>query len=269
MGWIVKVWVTFRLSELPLDSAIRRRSVIAYIIILWPINHLRTLTDWRCTYEGTTAILSTVNTEIKLPNLWDSSVGIVARLWAGRFGVRIQTGAGYFSLLQKSTLTLNPTQPPIQPCFFSEVRAEGRDVGHSPAVVELKNEWSCTPSPHTCFYSVDRNIYILAHKSTTNTWRYSPSWALASCASRLRKSLSWAFSLYPSISIARNTNIHWNYFWPEHEWANSKALLPYFIFYYVLSWIYSDKNCIILYHLPFLWTLISSWWNLIAGIGMF
>jgi hypothetical protein len=35
------------------------------------------------------------------------------------------------------------------------------------------------------------------------TWRYSPTWALASCAIRLHWSLSWAFLLHPSILISR------------------------------------------------------------------
>ena len=34
------------------------------------------------------------------------------------------------------------------------------------------------------------------------TWRYSPSWALASCAIRLHCSLSWAFLLHPTIPIS-------------------------------------------------------------------
>ena len=36
--------------------------------------------------------------------------------------------------------------------------------------------------------------------TTTTTWLYSPSWALASCAIRLHKSLSWAFLLHHHIS---------------------------------------------------------------------
>jgi hypothetical protein len=38
------------------------------------------------------------------------------------------------------------------------------------------------------------------------TWRYSPTWALASCAIRLHSSLSWAFLLHPSIPISRRSS---------------------------------------------------------------
>jgi hypothetical protein len=40
----------------------------------------------------------------------------------------------------------------------------------------------------------------------TTTWLYSPSWALASCAIRLHKFLSWAFPLHPSIPIAHKSS---------------------------------------------------------------
>jgi hypothetical protein len=36
------------------------------------------------------------------------------------------------------------------------------------------------------------------------TWRYSPTWALASCAIRLHWSLSWAFPLHPWTPISRH-----------------------------------------------------------------
>jgi hypothetical protein len=41
---------------------------------------------------------------------------------------------------------------------------------------------------------------------TTTTWRYSPTWALASCAIRLHWPLSWAYLLYPSIPISHRSS---------------------------------------------------------------
>lgn len=146
MGWIFKVWVTFRLSELTPS--------VSYCLHNNTVTHKSSSNTDRLEVYLRRHHSDTQYSQyrgIKLPNLWDSSVGIVTRLWAGRSGVRIPAGAGYFSLLQKSTLTPNPTQPPIQPCFFSEVKAEGRDVGHSRAPVELKNECSCTLSPPYMF----------------------------------------------------------------------------------------------------------------------
>ena len=43
-------------------------------------------------------------------------------------------------------------------------------------------------------------------RMTTTTWRYSPSWSLASCAIRLHKCPSWAFPLHPSTPIARTSS---------------------------------------------------------------
>jgi hypothetical protein len=62
---------------------------------------------------------------------------------------------------------------------------------------------------------VERNIHeiiLLPWKSnttptpTTTNLLYSPSSALASCAIRLHKSVSWVFLLHSSIPIARKSS---------------------------------------------------------------
>jgi hypothetical protein len=42
--------------------------------------------------------------------------------------------------------------------FFSGIKRPGPDVGHlPPSGVAVKNEWSCTAAPPTCYYGVGRN----------------------------------------------------------------------------------------------------------------
>jgi hypothetical protein len=55
------------------------------------------------------------------------------------------------------------------------------------------------------------------------TWRYSPTWALASCAIRLHWSLSWDFLLNPSIPISRRSSwtssSHLTLVYPFFSWC--------------------------------------------------
>ena len=82
---------------------------------------------------------------------WDSSVGIVTRLHAGRTGVRIQAESSDLSLLhissgaQGASNTMGTGVPP------RGVKRQGREADHSlPSNTVVKNEWSytsTTPEP--------------------------------------------------------------------------------------------------------------------------
>ena len=53
------------------------------------------------------------------------------------------------------------------------------------------------------FRNLDRQVVFIIIIIIIITWRYSPTWALASCAIRLHWSLFWAFLPHPSIPISR------------------------------------------------------------------
>jgi hypothetical protein len=62
--------------------------------------------------------------------------------------------------------------------------------------------------PRGHLYPVTLSKYhgITMRLNVTTTWLYSPSWALASYAIRLHKSLSRAFPLPPSVPITRKSS---------------------------------------------------------------
>jgi hypothetical protein len=76
---------------------------------------------------------------------------------------------------------------------FVESWSPGQDLKPSPP------EYGAGMHPTWPRNKVAENIIII-------TWRYSPSWDLASCAIRLHWSLSWDFLLHPSIPISRKSS---------------------------------------------------------------
>ena len=96
---------------------------------------------------------------------------------AGRPGVRIQAETRGFSVLQKSSPTLGPTQPPIQgiSVLFSGGKAGTgeREGNHSsPSSVEVKNEWRPTSLLHIRLHGVEREIVTFAFKGTEDLVRH-------------------------------------------------------------------------------------------------
>jgi len=82
------------------------------------------------------------------------------------FGVRALAAASVYYILQKSTPSLEPTQPPIQWVSYvlaSGVKRPGREIDHlSPSSVAVNNEWNCTSAPTFCFHGLGRDDFTLS-----------------------------------------------------------------------------------------------------------
>jgi hypothetical protein len=71
------------------------------------------------------------------------------------------------------------------------------------AAPQKKRNTACS-NKHRQHWIYDSSLHIII--IIIITWRYSPSWALASCAILHHWSLSWAFLLHPSIPIYRKSS---------------------------------------------------------------
>jgi hypothetical protein len=120
-------------------------------------------------------------------------------------------------------MTRNNSQvQPISGCT-SRVKCQSRRSGMPKNKVKATLLSVTVMLPHNSARGKQENATI----TTTITWLYSPSWALASCAIRLHKSLSWAFPLHPSIPISGKS-----------FWTSSSHLtfgLPLFLLVYIFS----------------------------------
>jgi hypothetical protein len=87
---------------------------------------------------------------------WDSSVGIVTRLRAGRSGVRIPTGIRDFSVFVN--IQTRPGSHPVDIVVIAWRKAAVREVKHSnPSGTKAQNEWSFTSTPLIRLHGVDRD----------------------------------------------------------------------------------------------------------------
>jgi hypothetical protein len=80
-----------------------------------------------------------------------------------RSGDRIPAGATKFYLLQKRPYQRCGSPSPLFNAYvgsFAGIKRPGRQADHSPpSSAEVKNEWSYTASPPTCFHGVDRDSF--------------------------------------------------------------------------------------------------------------
>jgi hypothetical protein len=95
---------------------------------------------------------------------WDSSVGVVTRLWPGQSGFNSQQDLGSFLFATPSRPALGLTQPPIQ--WVLGVLSPGvKQPGHKddcspPSSTKVKNMWSYTSTPQYVFMA----RYLIKHR---------------------------------------------------------------------------------------------------------
>jgi len=101
-------------------------------------------------------------------------IGVVTRLWAGRYGVRISAGTKYVSLLQSfhrgsgvhpATFSIGTVVP------FPGVKRPARDVDNShPSSTEVKNEWSYASTSLIRLHGLGRDNFDFCVSKISVLW---------------------------------------------------------------------------------------------------
>jgi hypothetical protein len=92
----------------------------------------------------------------------DNIVGIMTGLWDGQSRVKIWQEQEIFLQNVQTSFGAYPASYSLGSGFFlCRLMWLGHDVNHSrPSNVEVKNEWSCTPTFCIYLYGVDRDSFI-------------------------------------------------------------------------------------------------------------